>query len=251
MKVVIVEDEQYTARDLADYISNLRENYEVVKVLSSVKQAIAYFSKETDYQLVFSDVQLGDGLSFEIYSKVAVKSPVIFCTAHNNFMIEAFKANGIDYVLKPFGKTEIEEAIAKFERLASQLNFNDKINNVHSTIKNKQQKIKSVVVFKKERIIPVKTDDIALLYIKNELVHLLCTDTEIYTINETLEELENKLGDSFYRVNRQYLINRSAIKDASHYFSRKLLINMHLPFDEQITVSKEKSPDFLNWLTNT
>ncbi|MDP2386521.1 MAG: LytTR family DNA-binding domain-containing protein [Bacteroidota bacterium] len=255
MKIVIIEDEQFTAEDLASTVMELRSNYQVVKILSSIKEAKVYFSKHADFNLIFSDIHLGDGLSFEIFKSIPIKVPVIFCTAYDNYAIDAFKANGIDYVLKPINKKSISEAIEKFERLSTPvLEINPGMAELLELFQSKSPENKnntSILVHVKDKIIPIKTEDIAVFFIRNEGTSILDFTGKIYSIDETLEEIELLNSTTFFRANRQFIVNRKAVKDAAQHFSRKLILNLSIPFSEQITISKEKTPQFLKWLKNT
>ncbi|MCX6296986.1 MAG: LytTR family DNA-binding domain-containing protein [Bacteroidetes bacterium] len=251
MKIVIIEDEMHTAEDLASTITELRSDYEIIKILSSIKEASSYFSLHRDFNLIFSDIHLGDGLSFEIFKSFPIKAPVIFCTAYDNYAIAAFKANGIDYVLKPANKKSILEAIEKFERLTTPIaELNPVMNELLEIFKTKSSNHnnKSILVHVKDKIIPIKLEEIAIYFIRNEETSILDFTGKVYSIDETLEEIELFNLPILFRANRQYIINRKAIKDASQYFSRKLVVNLSIPFTEQIIISKEKTPLFLSWL---
>ncbi len=254
MRIVIIEDEKLTAEDLAETILKVEPDAQIVASLSSVKEAVNYFQKNEKPDLIFSDIQLGDGLSFEIFKTVTVSTPIIFCTAYDAYALNAFKANGIDYILKPFTKKIIVNTLDKFKELRNNLsrtliNYGS-ISELFGNRNNKQDA--SVLVYIKDKIIPVKTNDIALFYIQNETIHFITFSQKTYTVNKTLDELETITGNYFYRANRQYLINRKAIKDASQYFHRKLVVNLSIPYaaNEPITVSKVKATEFLNWLSS-
>jgi DNA-binding LytR/AlgR family response regulator len=253
MKIVIIEDEKLTADDLAETILKIEPDTKIIAILYSVKEAILYFQKNEKPELIFSDIQLGDGLSFEIFKAIHTSTPVIFCTAYDEYALNAFKANGIDYILKPFTKKIISNALDRYKELKNNLFRNipgyEKISELFENRKNQQDA--SVLIYIKDKIVPVKINDIALFYIENEITHLFTFKQNTHSINKTLDELEKLTGSSFYRVNRKFLINRKAIKDASQYFHRKLLVNLSIPFTpiEQITVSKVKVTDFLNWLS--
>ena len=250
MKVIIVEDERITAEDLKDIIEEVRPAAQVIKILSSVKEAVRYFKQNEIPDLIFSDIQLGDGLSFEIYQQAAVSIPIIFCTAYDEYALSAFKTNGIHYVLKPFDETSIEEAIQKFETFKA--NFTPDHFSINKVLEALQQKPEerqaAILVHQQDKVIPVKLQDIALFYIKNEVCHLYTFQQKTYYINKSLEEIQQLAGDDFYRANRQFILNRNAIKDVSQTLSRKVSVNLHLPFEETILVSKEKMTDFLSWL---
>lgn len=251
MKIVIIEDEIRSAEDLAETIIKFEPTAQIVASLGSIREAIVYFQKNEKPDLIFSDIQLGDGLSFEVFKTVPISTPVIFCTAFDEYALNAFKANGIDYILKPFTKKTIANALTKYKELKNNFSQN---NEIYETILNlfenrKNQQNTSVLVYVKDKILPVKISDIALFYIENEITHIITFKEKTYSINKTLEELEKFIENNFYRANRQYLVNRKAISDASQYFARKLVVNLSIPFNERITVSKEKTTEFLNWLS--
>jgi len=251
MKIVIIEDEQLASENLADNILKVDPTIQIVARLRSVKEAVSYFEINEKPDLIFCDIQLGDGLSFEIFNKQPLSVPVIFCTAYDEYALKAFKANGIDYILKPFTKKTIEDSLNKFKVLKN--NFINNLTHFETILElfesRRNQKQVSVLVYQKDNIIPVKVDNIALFYIEHEVTHLITFEQKQYLISKTLEELEKITGSDFFRTNRQFFINRKAIKDASQYFTRKLSINLTIPFSEKIFVSKEKSKDFLNWLS--
>lgn len=253
MQVVIIEDEHRTADNLAETILRVEPGIHVKALLYSVGEAVHYFRQNEQPDLIFSDIQLGDGLSFEIFKTVSVSTPVVFCTAYDEYALHAFKANGIDYILKPFGKNTIAQALARYKTLQHNFFRNNASYELISELlgsKKNPQNI-SILVRKKDKIVPVHISDIALFYIENEATQLVTLNQEVYTLNKTLDDLAEITSYHFYRANRQYLINRKAIKDATQWFHRKLIINLVPPFTtaEPITVSKVKAVEFMNWLS--
>lgn len=251
MKIIIIEDERLTAEDLTDVILKLQADAEIIACLASVKEAIAYFEQQPAPDLIFSDIQLGDGTSFDIFKSVAISAPVIFCTAYDEYALNAFRANGIDYILKPFTTVSISQALNKYHSLrkefsAKRVSYEAIFD--HFATKTPKKTASLLITFK-DKIIPIKIEDIALFYIEYEETRLITFDQKSYVLNKKLEELERICGDDFFRVNRQSLLNRTAIKDVAHFFSRKLVVNLTIPFKDNITISKEKSPQFLEWLT--
>ena len=253
MRVVIIEDEQHTAKDLEICIRKAEPSVEIVATLSSVREAAVFFKDAPELDLIFSDIQLGDGLSFGLFETIGNKTPVIFCTAYDEYALQAFKAAGIDYILKPFTAKSIAASLAKYNHLQEKLSRNTpsykNIMELFSNAKAREQK--SVLVYHKEKITPIRIGDIAIFYLQHELTHLLTLDNQHYFVNHTLEELEKMTSGLFYRANRQSLVHRNAIRDVSQYFGRKLLINLTIPFSEKITVGKVKSASFLAWLANS
>jgi DNA-binding LytR/AlgR family response regulator len=251
MNIVIIEDEGLVADDLELNIRKLIDEPVDIVQLRSVKEGIAYFKKADAPDLIFSDIQLGDGLSFEIFITGLVSVPVVFCTAYDEYALDAFKANGIDYILKPFTSQTLNNALQKYRQL-KQLFSTDQTPQYEALIQmlagKKTQKVASVLVYHQDKIIPVNLDDIAMFYLANEITHLLTFSGKTFYPNKNLDELEQVSGSYFFRANRQYLICRKAIIDVSSFFSRKLSINLNIPFSEKVIVSKGKAPQFLNWL---
>ena len=252
LRVIIIEDEKYTAKDLADTLKKVDSNIEIVAILSSIKQAVNFFKKEKEFDLIFSDIQLPDGLSFNIFKSVKIKVPVIFCTAFDKYALEAFDANGIDYLLKPFNKVSVSKALDKY--MALKLNFKTPETNLDKLINKLQQQMSrqsnSVIAYQGDKIVPVETNQIALFYLEDDYAFALTFDSKKHILTQSLEELENLCGNGFFRANRQYLVNRKAIKDASRYLNRKILINLNVNYPEQILVGKLKITSFLQWLAN-
>lgn len=250
MKIVIIEDEKLTADDLADTIVQAAPESEVITVLQSVAEAISYFRNNIAPDLIFSDIQLGDGLSFDIFSAININTPVIFCTAFDEYALNAFKANGIDYLLKPFTLSSVQASLNKFQNLRnSRPNDNYFQSFIQEITSQHQPKQSAILVYYKDVILPVKVDDIALFYVENEITHLVTFDNKIYYPKSNLDELERMTGKDFFRANRQCLLNRRSVVNASSYLSRKLSVAVSVPFNDIITVSKEKTPQFLSWLS--
>jgi two-component system response regulator LytT len=233
MTIVIIEDEPLTAKDLASCIRAAEPAAEIVASLASVGEASNWFKRNDAPDLIFSDIQLGDGTSFAIFDRLIRLVPVIFCTAYDEYALEAFGAAGIDYILKPFTEKTVSAALEKFKALRGT---------------PRQKTAAAILVYHKDKILPLKLEDIALFYLEKEIVRLETFDEKTYIVNKPLEELEGLIGAAFFRVNRQFLINRAAIKDVSQYFGRKLLVNLQMPFEEKITVGRLKVPAFLSWL---
>lgn len=250
MDIIIIEDERITAEDLQDIITEIYPEAVVRTILSSVKEAVRYFKNNPMPQLIFSDIQLGDGLSFEIFREVYIPVPIIFCTAYDAYALNAFKTNGIHYILKPFDETLIMEAIEKFKKLRSSFSVdNEALSRLLTTIRQPQMESQgSVLVHQGDKVIPVKIKDIAVFYIKNEVCHLLTFDQKIFYINKSLDEVQQLCGADFYRANRQFIVNRNAVKEVSQTLARKVTVGLNVNFPESVLVSKEKMTDFYEWL---
>jgi two-component system response regulator LytT len=253
MTVVIIEDEGLVADDLELNIRQLIDEPLDIVQLRSVKEGIAYFKTADAPELIFSDIQLGDGLSFEIFVAEPVAVPVIFCTAYDEYALDAFKANGIDYILKPFTRQTLDNALQKYRQLKKIFSAGKapQFDALMQLLAGREtQKAASVLVYHQDKIIPISLDDIAMFYLANEVTHLLTFSGKTFYPNKNLDELEKLSGSSFFRANRQFLVCRKAITDVSSFFSRKLSLNLNISFSEKVIVSKGKSAQFLAWLAN-
>jgi two-component system, LytTR family, response regulator LytT len=253
MKIVIIEDEKLTAKDLARTIVGLDPDVEVVAILPSVEEGVAFLQTSPPIDLIFSDIQLGDGLSFEIFEKTQNQTPIIFCTAFNEYALEAFKTVGIDYLLKPFSKATVGKALEKFHLLKDRLTPpKTDISGLMQLLKAQLQPTKtpSVIIQQGDKIIPLDTAQVALFVVENDGVFAYTFDQRKWLISQTLDHLEHNLSPTFFRANRQFLVNRRAVKDASQHFNRKVVVNLTVPFAEQIIVGKLKVTAFVEWLAH-
>ncbi|MBB4802689.1 MULTISPECIES: LytR/AlgR family response regulator transcription factor [Flavobacterium] len=254
MTIVIIEDEVKTAKALGQLILSIRPDVQILSYIQSIDGAVSYLLENDQPDLIFMDIQLADGQCFEIFKNVEVLSPVIFCTAFDDYAIEAFKSNGIDYVLKPFSRESISQALKKAGELKNFFQRNKKAmpDFDYLLTRNGENKGKSsFLVFKNNKYQTVLTENIAFFYIKNETPTIMTLDKNEYPLTQSLDDIHKLLSPiQFFRVNRQYLVNFSAIREAEHYFSRKILVKLSVPTEEKILVGKEKATAFLSWLEN-
>ena len=253
LRVVIVEDEPVSARNLAYLLQKLNSRIEIVASIETVAEAAAWFAEPgNNYDLIFMDIRLADGVSFDIFKQVNLTKPVIFVTAYNNYAIQAFKNNGIDYILKPFDDAEVQQALDKFSRLTGMAGegYASNLEGLMGqlSIGAKQYK-KSFLVHFRDKLIPLETIRIAWFYTANELVYAHTTDGRQYVVDFTMEQLENQLDENqFFRANRQYIINRKEITEVEFYFNGRLSIKIKPEPPERIIISKARTPEFKNWM---
>ncbi|WP_298732243.1 LytTR family DNA-binding domain-containing protein [uncultured Chitinophaga sp.] len=253
MNILIIEDEAKTARELKHMVQRLDKELQVTAILASVKGAIDWFQQHHPVpDLVFSDIQLADGLCFDIFRNVAVSCPVIFCTAFDQYAIQAFEANGIDYLLKPVDENRLAGSLRKYKQLKQVLGakspaINDQL---PALLAQLQPRYKDrLLVFRNDQIIPVKTTDIAFIYSAGGMVSMCTRDRQVYSLREVLDELEPQLDPQlFFRANRQFIINRHALIMAEHFFNRRLVVKLNVETPERIVVSKTKAPALLAWM---
>lgn len=252
MDIIIIEDEKVTADDLEETIHQLERTAVVVARLSSVEEGKAYFKEHRLPDLIFSDIQLGDGLSFEIFSGLEITAPIIFCTAYDEYLLDAFRTNGIDYILKPFTKEHIGASLQKYHNLKKSFagEVQQRYDALIRTLGDKAgHKPEAILVYFQDKILPVKFNDIAFCHIENNICQLETFSGKTYYPNKKLDELETLLSEGFFRINRQCLLNRAAVVTAANYFGRKLSVQLSVPVDKSLLVSKERVPAFLKWLT--
>jgi two-component system response regulator LytT len=252
MKIIIIEDELKAAKSLASLIAKLRPEAKIIAQLQSIESAVSYLSGNEEPDLIFMDIQLSDGLSFEIFKAVKIHCPIIFCTAYGEYAMDAIKANGIDYLLKPFSKEELQEAFEKVDEFKNffQQHTQPDLDGLLKRIGLDEGK-KSFLVFKHNKYTTIQTDQIAFIYIRNDSSTIMTFQEQEYTISQSLDLVQGLLSaKQFFRLNRQYLVNFSAIKEVEHYFDRKLFVKLVIPSPDKLLIGKEKTTGFLNWLEN-
>lgn len=252
MKVAIIEDELPAAEKLERYLTKYDPTIVVTVRLEAVATAVPWLQQHQDeVDLIFMDIQLIDGLSFQIFQAVQVRKPVIFTTAYNEFALDAFKVNSIDYLLKPVTFTDLAASLKKMESLRQQLQFPavqaQRINQLATASPATVHKRRFMVKVG-EHIRSITADQISLLYAEGRDVYLVTGQNKKFIIDYTLEALEDMLDPQvFFRINRSYIININAIKDVLVYSNSRLKITMIQEFDKEIIVSREKVADFKTW----
>lgn len=275
MNVLILEDELITAEELQHYLREIVPDVQILAVLETVEEALEYLGGQPDLtrreaappdrtrreaappDLIFSDIQLADGLSFEVFEQVQVRCPVIFCTAFDEYAMQAFTANGIAYVLKPFDRKAIAASLARFDSLQNHFRPNEPAvapPDLNEPLRRLLDQFKPVhrstfLVNQRGKYFPVLVDDIAFFYTEHEVVWLQKRSGEKYPVEYTLDELESLLSPvQFYRANRQFVIRFEAVKELEPYFNRKLLVRLLPAPPEPVIISKAKATDFMRWL---
>lgn len=250
MRILIIEDEPHTAKTLSEIIEQIRPDSVVPEILESIEQSVKYLSNENNLpDLIFADIQLADGLSFEIFSEIQLKCPIIFCTAFDHYTLQAFKTNGIEYILKPVKVEDVELAFTKYETLKESLKHDtDIVNLLKKTIHQKKDYKSSILVHFKESFIPIAVDKIAFFIVDNEILYIHTFDNKRYPVFKSMTEIESSVDPSmFFRINRQVLLNKKAIREIQPYFKRRVIIKTDIQTKEQLIVSRLKVTEFLNW----
>jgi DNA-binding LytR/AlgR family response regulator len=249
-KVIIIEDERPSARRLGRMLSGL--NIEAQAMLHSVKESVEWFKTNEHPDLILLDIQLSDGLSFEIFEEVSVNSAIIFTTAYDEYALKAFKLNSIDYLLKPIDDEELEIAIDKFK--SNQPDRHDlmvDINQIKKLLVNPldREYKRRFTIKVGQHLRVVDTDDIECFYSDHKATYCHTNHGKNYLMDYSLEQLDDKLDPlKFYRVNRKFLIHMEAISDIISYTNSRLQIKLNHFKEQEIIVSRERVKDFKNWL---
>jgi DNA-binding LytR/AlgR family response regulator len=257
MKVVIIEDEKPAVDKLLAMLDKYDPEIEIVKIISSVEESVNWFSQPgSNTDLVFLDIQLSDGNSFEIFERIEIYKPVIFITAYNEFAIKAFQVNSIDYLLKPLQYDELYRSLEKIKVLRENLPANreaiqyDELSRMILQF-NKNYKTRFLVKVG-DHLRSVKSENISLFFAEGRTVFLLTQKQNKYIVDYTLEELMNTLDpDVFFRPNRSFIVNLNAIKDVVVYSNSRLMIIPEQPFDKEIIVSRDKVAQLKTWFEGT
>lgn len=246
-KIVIVEDEKPAARRLERLLTAL--DYAVFKKLHSVEEAIEWFQKEPKVDLIFLDIQLSDGLSFEIFEQVDIEADLIFTTAYDEYALKAFKLNSIDYLLKPIDNEELQLALKKFDKRKSSQSIDADVlkRMLLQPQKDKVYKTRFSVKIG-ERLKTYSAEEVACFESSDKATCLVTLEGKHYVIDESLNQLEPKLStQDFFRINRSHIIHYQAIQDMVSYSSSRIKINLKA-LDQPVIVSRERVKDFKTWI---
>lgn len=250
MNVIIIEDEKPSARRLQRMLEKL--GIQAKTMLHSVEESLDWFQNNEHPDLIFLDIQLSDGLSFEIFETIDINSAVIFTTAYDEYALQAFKLNSIDYLLKPIDEDDLAKAVKKYQERIPQkqtvhIDFNDIKKLLVNPIDREYKKRFSVKVGQHIKLINI--GDIECFYSENKGTYLHCTDDRNYLLDTTLELLENELEPrTFFRINRKFFVNIHAIKDMVSYTNSRLQIKLKTFNADEVIVARERVKDFKEWL---
>jgi two-component system response regulator LytT len=251
IRILIIEDEPPAVKRLSAMLERCRYHVEIVDIIDTVHHAVSYLSNFDGFDLIISDIQLADGISFEIFSKVKLKTPVIFATAYDEYMLQAFKVNSIEYLLKPFDEEDLEEALTKYQEL-----FKNDHNNISSvaleellkSLEQKKYKERFLVKKSKELVI-VPIEKVAYFYTEDGYVHLVTHEKQTHIVEFTLDNLSEVLPpNQFFRISRKFFISTSCIARVHNYFNSRLKLDLKPGSRMDAIVSREKVAAFKNWL---
>lgn len=246
-RTLIIEDEKPAARLLSRKLNSM--GIQAIEMLHSVEQARKWFMENQAPDLIFLDIQLSDGLSFEIFDGLEINSAIIFTTAFDEFAIRAFKLNSVDYLLKPIAEEELEMAIGKFERLRNQQPNIDlqQIKKLISPDKNQYKTRFSIKVGNNIKLVPI--EEIECFFSENKGTYAYCDNNSQYLLDQTLEQIETVLDpDKFFRISRGNIVNINSIQSISVHSSSRLRVQLNNFPSQELIVSRERVSDFKEWL---
>lgn len=248
MKVLIIEDEPFVAKDLQNLLLQLEPGVTILGIISSVSKARQWFSENQSPDLVFSDVQLSDGISFEIFEGLHLRCPVIFTTAYDEYALRAFKLNSVDYLLKPVDGRELQAALTKYKSLSSESILAEQLKSLVGQWASPRKYKERFLTLHRNMLVPVLQNEIAFFH-KEELIYLVTMDNEkLISDHQTLDEIESLLNpEVFFRVNRQYIIHIQSVARirTTH---KGLTVQLKPPFQAELDISREKAQAFKSWI---
>lgn len=249
LKILIIEDEPRAANQLQKTIDMCNIHYELLELIDSVEEAINWFENNTHPDLVFMDIQLGDGLCFEIFSQVSVTCPIIFTTAFDQYAIKAFKVNSVDYLLKPIKQQDVQIALNKYQQTQdhkSVLSANALL--AFAKLIEKDKTRDGILVKDGSGFVQIKMHDIQYLY-SSDSITFTWANGKRFIVDETLDRfLASASTTDFFRINRGQVVNKSFIVKIEPYFNHRLKLNIRNANDQEFIVSRNKAQDFKKWL---
>lgn len=249
MKILIVEDETAAYDSLVEILHDIDPNIQIMGNTESVRQTIDWLGSNPEPDLILMDIHLSDGSSFLIFESLEIETAIIFTTAYDEYAIEAFKVNSIDYLLKPIKTEELERAIQKFKKW-TQPEMDEYLSRLAQLIPTKRYKEKMLIPVK-DKLLPIDLQEVSYFYTTEKNTNIYLKNGNSYPYSKTLEQIFSTLNpENFYRANKQYIIARSSVKNITIWFDSRLLLTLDIDVPKRIYISKNKAADFKAWLVN-
>ncbi|MBE6300989.1 MAG: response regulator transcription factor [Parabacteroides distasonis] len=243
MKVVIIEDEVAAYANIKKLLASIEPEAEIVAYLDTVADSIVWFQSNALPDLIFMDIQLADGSAFHIFDSITLDVPVIFTTAYGQYAIKAFEVNSIDYLLKPITYEAVQKVLQKYKKT------NPEVSSPSDPFTWSTEHIKRLLIPFRDKILPIKTEDIAYFYNTNGKTSLITKEGQTYCLNKSLDTLMVRLDNRlFYRANRQFIVSREEIDSFIVWGDNRLQLQIKQPTEEPIIVAKNKAAEFKEWL---
>lgn len=254
MKVLIIEDETAASENLIAMLQEIDSGIEVLKVLESVQQTVRWLSSNPSPDLIFMDIHLSDGSAFTLFQQMEVTVPIVFTTAYDQYALDAFTVNSIDYLLKPIKTSELERALEKFKRWTKSdvMEYLERMMKMRPADGAKSEYVTSLLVPVKDKLMPVSMDDVVCIYSTDRKTQIYLKSGKMMLYNRSLDSLIGSLDPAkFFRANKQYIVARDCVKEIVVWFDSRLLVSMPIELPEPLFVSKNKAAEFKNWVTTT
>src|SRR3990170_1822683 len=258
MKVLIIEDEELAVKKLRKTLESVDSSAEVVGVADSIRSSVNWLEQNPTPDLILMDIELADGQSFEIFSRVEVKSTVIFTTSYDEYALKAFKVNSVDYLLKPIQKEDLQVALNKLKNLKSMYGSSNGSSdplNVDNLVKELRQKLqpkdfrKRFLVKHAQKLVSIEVEEVAYFFSDGRLNFFKTYDNRKFVVDYTMDELEEMLDpDKWYRISRSFFVSVNSVEQIHDYFGNRLLLYLKPPTDKEALVSREKVTEFKKWL---
>ena len=246
MKIVIIEDEYFSAEKLSHQLGKIDSSFEVVAILPSVERCLEWFRNNPEPDLIFSDIQLEDKESFELFRQLPIEAPIIYTTAFSHYALQAFKQNSVDYLLKPIDLDELRAALKKYENLEYRI--------LKKGLRFQPERLKEefkerFLVKKGNGLVVIKTNEVAYFKSDQKLTFLVTFDNQKYVIEPTMDQLTDQVNPKkFNRISRSRLISLESIRKIHNHFNGRLKLELHPPEEEEVFVSRERVQAFKEWL---
>ena len=248
MHILIIEDEPRAARQLENMLKAYNFNYQILGILDSVEESIAWFNKYTPPDLVFMDIQLADGLSFEIFQTIKVAAPIIFTTAFDQYAIQAFKVNSVDYLLKPIQQEDLQTALDQFNKTTESTAIDPNILKQLLTSMQQPTSRDGILVKDGSGLIQINISNLLYCYSEESIIFGV-VGTKRYIIDETIDQLYNSLDpDHFFKINRGQVIKKSSVQKIEPYFNHRVKLTVATPRDQGFIVSRQRTSEFKDWM---
>ena len=253
MKVLIIEDETTASENLMAMLKEIDPSIEVLHVLESVQQTVRWLSANPAPDLMFMDIHLSDGSAFTLFDQMDVQTPIVFTTAYDQYALDAFAVNSIDYLLKPIKTSELTRALEKFKKWgkADVVAYLEQMMKLRPGGKGSAQEYKqSLLIPKKDKLLPVSLDDVACIYSTDRKTQVYLKDKRVLDYNRSLDSIIGSLDPArFFRANKQFIVARDCVKEIVIWFDSRLLLKLPIELPEPLFVSKNKAAEFKNWMT--
>lgn len=256
MKALILEDEDIASQSLQRQLNELRPDIQIAAMLQTVEEAADWFDQHKEPDLAFFDIHLADGSVFRLFDKVTVYCPIIFTTAYDQYTLEAFKVNSIDYLLKPIATQDLQRALDKYDLLSQQSRKTENVDDeslrhlIAMMHKGGRQYKGYFLIPSGDKLVPLATQDIACIYLDNKQSIAVTFGGKSHIIDKPLDTIMQDLDPRvFFRANRQYIVSHRAVQDISFWFGSKLQLRLIVPTPGRIVISKAKVAGFKDWYT--